>query len=45
MVSGKLFINNATGGAVTVDVAIVSQTQAIQLTAASSQSPAEYSIF
>ena len=40
MVSGKLFINNATGGAVTVDVAIVSQTQAIQLTAASGQSPA-----
>ena len=40
MVSGKLFINNATGGAVTVDVAIVSQTQAIQLTAAASQSPA-----
>ena len=40
MVSGKLFINNATGGAATVDVAIVSQTQAIQLTAAASQSPA-----
>ena len=40
MVSGKLFINNATGGAATVDVAIVSQTQAIQLTAASGQSPA-----
>ena len=40
MVSGKLFINNATGSAATVDVAIVSQTQAIQLTAAASQSPA-----
>ena len=40
MVSGKLFINNATGGAATADVAIVSQTQAIQLTAAASQSPA-----
>ena len=40
MVSGKLFISNATGGAATVDVAIVSQTQAIQLTAASGQSPA-----
>lgn len=40
MASGKLFINNATGGAATVDVAIVSQTEAIQLTAAASQTPA-----
>ena len=40
MMSGKLVINNATGGAATVDVAIVDQTEAIQLTAAGSQSPA-----
>ena len=40
MMSGKLLINNATGSGATVDVAIVDQTEAIQLTAAASQSPA-----
>ena len=40
MMSGKLIINNATGSGATVDVAIVDQTQAIQLTAASGQTPA-----
>ena len=40
MMSGKLLINNATGSGATVDVAIVDQTEAIQLTAASGQTPA-----